>query len=89
MPLQIDHVKHPSWQAQLHGKKLWTLQPPPECLGVCRRMKTTVNPGEISEYQPAIRGEISERLPPIQGKLVSGYPTQGKLVSGYHQSRES
>ncbi|XP_043218451.1 uncharacterized protein LOC122379903 [Amphibalanus amphitrite] len=45
--MHIDHVRNPSWQAQLHGQKLWTLQPPPECQSVCRRMETTVNPGEI------------------------------------------
>ncbi|XP_037076776.1 bifunctional arginine demethylase and lysyl-hydroxylase JMJD6-B-like [Pollicipes pollicipes] len=45
--LHIDHVKHPSWQAQLHGRKMWTLEPPRECLSVCRSMDVTVNQGEI------------------------------------------
>jgi hypothetical protein len=42
-------VEHPSWQAQLRGRKKWTLEPPPECYYQCGRLEVTVEPGEISE----------------------------------------
>ena len=45
--LQIDSVDRPSWQAQLSGKKTWTLIPPPECEHVCQSMTITINKGEI------------------------------------------
>jgi hypothetical protein len=47
--LQVDNVQHPSWQAQLRGRKKWILQPPPECYYHCNNLEVTVEPGEISE----------------------------------------
>ncbi|XP_066962042.1 bifunctional arginine demethylase and lysyl-hydroxylase JMJD6-like [Macrobrachium rosenbergii] len=45
--LHIDHVGNPSWQAQIRGRKLWTLEPPPECYFHCVPMEVVVEPGEI------------------------------------------
>ncbi|GBM85418.1 hypothetical protein AVEN_130133-1 [Araneus ventricosus] len=45
--LGIDHVNNPSWQAQIKGSKLWTLEPVPECYNECRTLETSVNPGEV------------------------------------------
>ncbi|CAL4086453.1 unnamed protein product, partial [Meganyctiphanes norvegica] len=45
--LHIDHVGNPSWQAQIRGQKLWTLEPPPECYLECTPMQVTMRPGEI------------------------------------------
>ncbi|PRD31759.1 UNVERIFIED_CONTAM: hypothetical protein NCL1_22601 [Trichonephila clavipes] len=45
----IDHVNNPSWQAQIKGSKLWTLEPVPECYNECRILETIVNPGEVSK----------------------------------------
>ncbi|XP_046620673.1 uncharacterized protein LOC124305371 [Neodiprion virginianus] len=45
--MHVDDVKHPSWQAQLKGEKLWILEPPRECHYTCNRMTVTVEPGEI------------------------------------------
>ncbi|XP_066962001.1 uncharacterized protein [Macrobrachium rosenbergii] len=45
--LHVDHVGNPSWQAQIRGRKLWTLVPPPECYFQCVPMEVQVNPGEI------------------------------------------
>ncbi|KAG1682673.1 Bifunctional arginine demethylase and lysyl-hydroxylase JMJD6 [Nymphon striatum] len=45
--MHIDHVGNPSWQAQIKGQKLWTLEPPPECFLECQTLKVIVNPGEI------------------------------------------
>ena len=42
-------VELPSWQAQLSGKKTWTLTPPPECEHVCQPFNVTVNRGDISK----------------------------------------
>ena len=47
--MQIDMVELPSWQAQLSGKKTWTLTPPPECEHVCQPFNITVNRGDISK----------------------------------------
>jgi len=44
---QVDNVEHPSWQAQLRGRKKWTIEPPPECYYQCRRLEVTVEPGQI------------------------------------------
>ena len=50
--LQIDNVGNPSWQAQITGTKVWTLEPPPECYHICaNQVKVTVNPGDISKYK--------------------------------------
>ena len=48
---QIDNVGNPSWQAQITGTKIWSLEPPPECYYECydSHFQITVNPGEISE----------------------------------------
>jgi len=46
---QVDNVEHPSWQAQLRGRKKWTIEPPPECYYQCRRLEVTVEPGQISK----------------------------------------
>ena len=48
-PLQVDHVGKPSWQAQIRGHKIWTLEPPPECYFQCQSMAVTVDPGNISK----------------------------------------
>ncbi|XP_046683673.1 bifunctional arginine demethylase and lysyl-hydroxylase JMJD6-B-like [Homalodisca vitripennis] len=45
--MHVDSVSHPSWQAQLRGRKKWTLQPPPECIYQCNTLEIIVNPGEI------------------------------------------
>ncbi|KAE8749048.1 hypothetical protein FOCC_FOCC004215 [Frankliniella occidentalis] len=45
--MHVDNVRHPSWQAQLRGAKLWSLQPPPECLYECESFSVVVEPGEI------------------------------------------
>jgi hypothetical protein len=49
--LQVDNVQHPSWQAQLRGRKKWILEPPPECYYQCSQLEVVVEPGEISEFQ--------------------------------------
>lgn len=51
---KVDDVEHPSWQAQLKGEKLWTLEPPRECYYTCDRMTVTVKSGEISESTSSI-----------------------------------
>jgi hypothetical protein len=45
--MHVDNVEHPSWQAQLRGRKKWTIEPPPECYYQCRRLEVTVEPGQI------------------------------------------
>ncbi|XP_045117261.1 uncharacterized protein LOC123507962 [Portunus trituberculatus] len=45
--MHIDHVGNPSWQAQIRGRKLWTLEPPPECFFQCVGLEVVVEPGEI------------------------------------------
>ena len=47
--VQIDSVELPTWQAQLKGKKTWTLAPPPECEKTCAIFNVTVNTGDMSE----------------------------------------
>ncbi|CAG2053197.1 unnamed protein product [Timema podura] len=44
---RVDNVEHPSWQAQLKGRKKWVLQPPPECYYHCGQLEVTVEQGEI------------------------------------------
>ncbi|KAI3384682.1 hypothetical protein SNEBB_000784 [Seison nebaliae] len=47
-PLHLDFVELTSWQAQIKGKKLWTLKPPPECTHICpTHHKLLVEPGDI------------------------------------------
>lgn len=45
--LHIDLVGKPSWQAQIRGKKLWTLKPVPECYATCHELRLVLQPGEI------------------------------------------
>ena len=45
--MHIDHVTNPSWQAQIKGSKLWTLEPVPECYNECRTIEAVVYPGEV------------------------------------------
>ncbi|XP_046631598.1 uncharacterized protein LOC124311236 isoform X2 [Daphnia pulicaria] len=47
--MHVDHVSLPSWQAQIRGQKLWSLEPPPECFYQCQSMEITVQPGDTSE----------------------------------------
>lgn len=48
--LHIDQVGNPSWQAQIKGRKKWTLEPPPECASECDpKHEVIINPGEISK----------------------------------------
>ena len=51
--LQLDNVELSSWQAQLKGRKTWTLAPPPECERTCSSFNVTVNTGDMSETQIA------------------------------------
>lgn len=46
---KVDDVEHPSWQAQIKGEKLWTLEPPRECHYTCKRLEVIVRSGEISK----------------------------------------
>ncbi|CAG2164130.1 unnamed protein product [Oppiella nova] len=34
--MHVDHVGHPSWQAQVRGTKKWILEPPTECYTTCK-----------------------------------------------------
>lgn len=45
--IHLDYVQRPSWQAQISGKKTWSLIPTPECEHVCVRMNVTVHKGDI------------------------------------------
>lgn len=45
--MHIDNVDLPSWQAQVRGRKQWTLRPVPECHFQCKEFNFTVEPGEI------------------------------------------
>ncbi|XP_033630557.1 uncharacterized protein LOC117292562 [Asterias rubens] len=45
--IHLDNVEKPSWQAQLSGKKTWTLLPLPECENICHELQVTVNTGDI------------------------------------------
>ena len=47
----MDNVERPSWQAQLSGRKTWSLYPPPECESVCQPMlNVTIETGEIGIF---------------------------------------
>lgn len=47
-PFHIDNVVHASWQAQIRGRKLWQLKPPPECARICPGpMETILEPGDV------------------------------------------
>ncbi|KAH9362512.1 hypothetical protein HPB48_015574 [Haemaphysalis longicornis] len=65
---KIDHVGKPSWQAQIRGKKLWTLKPVPECYATCHELRVVVQPGEIRESPP---GHLRLFSPPSLGVAVS------------------
>ncbi|XP_050314722.1 uncharacterized protein LOC126749118 [Anthonomus grandis grandis] len=45
--MHVDNVRYPSWQAQLKGRKLWKLAPPPECYYKCQQLEVAMEPGEI------------------------------------------
>lgn len=45
--MHIDRVHNPSWQAQIKGRKQWTLEPVPECYNDCKTIESVVEPGEI------------------------------------------
>lgn len=45
--IHLDYVQRPSWQAQIAGKKTWTLIPSPECEAQCKTMNVTVQKGDI------------------------------------------
>ncbi|XP_045211643.2 uncharacterized protein LOC123563114 isoform X2 [Mercenaria mercenaria] len=45
--IHLDYVQRPSWQAQISGKKTWTLIPPPECEKECKDLNVTVHKGDI------------------------------------------
>jgi len=47
--LKLDYVQRPSWQAQISGRKRWTLLPTPECEHKCTSFSVTVNKGEMSK----------------------------------------
>jgi hypothetical protein len=46
--MHVDHVGLPSWQAQIRGQKLWSLEPPPECFYQCQPMEVIVKTGDTS-----------------------------------------
>ncbi|XP_069166246.1 uncharacterized protein [Procambarus clarkii] len=59
--MHIDHVGNPSWQAQIRGRKLWTLEPPPECYFECVPMEVVVEPGEsVSSGEARLYGTSHE-----------------------------
>ncbi|CAF0768837.1 unnamed protein product [Didymodactylos carnosus] len=45
--MHIDNVDLPSWQAQVKGRKKWTLRPAPECMLACKELNIIMQPGEI------------------------------------------
>lgn len=45
--VHLDYVQRPSWQAQISGRKTWTLVPAPECEATCHSMNVTVEKGDI------------------------------------------
>ncbi|KAG5865397.1 hypothetical protein JTB14_010845 [Gonioctena quinquepunctata] len=45
--MHVDNVLYTSWQAQLKGKKIWKLVPPPECHNICQTIDILVEPGDI------------------------------------------
>ena len=47
---QIDAIDRTSWQAQIKGRKEWTLEPPPECYFECPPLHSTIlETGDICE----------------------------------------
>ncbi len=38
-----------SWQAQLVGRKTWSLYPPPECEHKCQAFNVTMETGDVSK----------------------------------------
>ncbi|XP_026479362.1 uncharacterized protein LOC113385738 [Ctenocephalides felis] len=62
--LHLDNVNHPSWQAQIRGKKRWTIIPPPECYFQCSgEIIADVYPGEIIVLDTDIWFHQTEILP--------------------------
>lgn len=47
--MHVDNVRLPSWQAQIHGSKEWTLAPPTECYYKCKWFKIVVQKGDTSK----------------------------------------
>lgn len=49
--LHVDDVRYATWQAQISGRKRWTLRPPPECSFSCplQDLEVILEPGEISK----------------------------------------
>lgn len=45
--LHLDTVDRPTLQAQIIGKKTWSLIPPTECQSVCHTLNVTVDKGDI------------------------------------------
>ncbi|XP_063228865.1 uncharacterized protein LOC134534362 isoform X2 [Bacillus rossius redtenbacheri] len=45
--MHMDYISRLMWQAQLRGRKRWTLVPPPECSAVCRGLSFQVDPGDV------------------------------------------
>ncbi|KAK3579474.1 hypothetical protein CHS0354_028283 [Potamilus streckersoni] len=47
--IHLDYVQRPSWQAQIVGKKTWSLYPVPECEHICHEINATMEKGDISK----------------------------------------
>ncbi|KAI1303662.1 hypothetical protein HDE_02248 [Halotydeus destructor] len=45
--MHVDSVGYVSWQAQLRGRKKWTIEPPSECWLSCDKFQVTLEPGDI------------------------------------------
>ncbi|GAV01979.1 hypothetical protein RvY_12601 [Ramazzottius varieornatus] len=45
--MHVDNVGRPSWQAQIRGSKMWTIEPPRECYLTCQPLSVTVHPNDI------------------------------------------
>ncbi|KAL3876866.1 hypothetical protein ACJMK2_034649 [Sinanodonta woodiana] len=45
--IHLDYVQRPSWQAQIVGKKTWSLLPVPECEHICHEINATMETGDI------------------------------------------
>uniref|UniRef100_A0A1I8F3Z5 Cupin_8 domain-containing protein n=1 Tax=Macrostomum lignano TaxID=282301 RepID=A0A1I8F3Z5_9PLAT len=47
LPVHLDHILRPSWQALIKGRKTWEIQPPSECSSVCQTLRVQMEPGDI------------------------------------------
>lgn len=53
--MHVDNVHYPSWQAQIKGRKKWTLMPSPECYYRCSgNIEVVVEQGEISQSKKGV-----------------------------------